>query len=563
MALLDRFTIKTKLYLIACLAAASLAVAIGLAATGMRARMVEERVAKLRGIDEAAIGLATALEKRVAAGEVTRAEAIDRFRKDLHDMRYDGTEGYINAYGLDGMTIASTANPALEGTNQLGNKDANGRPIVGHMLEVARSQGEGVVEYSFPRPGQSEPLLKLTYVKQFTPWKLLLSTGAYVDDIDAEFRGELLYLLAVAASLIVVTVGLAALISRNICVGLDRLKDGTVRLAGGDLSVAIDRAGRRDEIGDLAEAVRVLQDGLLEAESLRAAQEAERQGKERRALTLEALVGDFQARVANLVALLGNAATDMQSAAGSMATAADQTNQRSSAVAAASQQASANVQTVATATEELAASVREIGQQVAASRVIAKQAMGESAATREAVGHLTEGTQRIGEVVQLISTIAAQTNLLALNATIEAARAGEAGKGFAVVASEVKSLATQTARATGEIEAQIGEIQGLTQRTVDAIEAIGRTIGQMADISIAIAAAIEEQTAATGEIARSVTEAARGTEDVSSNIAGVHEASATTGAAAGQILGAANGLSEQAEALNAHVGRFISGVKAA
>ena len=563
MAILDRLSIKTKLYLIVGLAAVSLVVAIGLAASGMRTRMVEERIAKLRSIDETALGLATALEKRAAAGEFGRAEAIDRFRKDLHDMRYDGQNGYLNVYDMDGKSIANSTNAALEGTDQSGLIDANGKPIVGSLIALMRRRPEGTVDYMFPKPGQSQPLLKLSYVKQFAPWNAFITTGAYVDDIDAEFQAELIRLVVIAGVLLALTVGVATLIGRNITLPLDRLKGNTVRLAGGDLAVAIEADGRRDEIGDLAQAVRVLQDGLIEAEALRGVQEQERLAKERRAQVLERLVQGFEAKVANLVALLGSAASSMQTAAGSMATAADQTHRQSSAVAAASQQASANVQTVATATEELAASVREIGQQVESSRAIAKQAIGESEETRRTVDQLADSAQRIGEVVQLISTIAAQTNLLALNATIEAARAGAAGKGFAVVASEVKSLANQTAGATGEIEAHIGEIQALTGRTVAAIQAIGQTIGRMADISMAIAAAIEEQTAATGEIARSVTEAARGTEDVSSNIVGVHQASTTTGAAATQILGAAGGLAQQADALNAEVGDFIAGVKAA
>jgi methyl-accepting chemotaxis protein len=561
--MLDRLSIKTKLYLIVGLSAVSLAMAIGLAASSMRGRMVDERAAKLRGIDETAIGLAVALEKRVAAGEVDRTEAIERFRKDIHDMRYDGQSGYINVYGMDGKSLVNTTSPALEGTDQSGLADSNGKPIVGAMIALLRQQAEGTVEYTFPKPGQTQPLLKLTYAKAFTPWNAFVTTGAYVDDIDAEFQGELLRLVAIAAVLILLSAGVAYLIGRNITIPLDRLRTKTSQLAGGDLGVAIDEDGRQDEIGDLAKAVRVLKDGMIEADALRDVQERERQAKEHRAQVLERLVQGFEAKVADLVGLFGSAAAGMQTAAGSMAAAADQTNRQSSAVAVASQQASANVQTVATATEELAASVREIGQQVESSRIIAKQAIGESEETRRTVDQLAGSAQRIGEVVQLISSIAAQTNLLALNATIEAARAGEAGKGFAVVASEVKSLAKQTAGATEDIEAQIGEIQGLTTRTVNAIGAIGRTIGQMADISMAIAAAIEQQTAATGEIARSVTEAARGTEDVSSNIVGVHQASATTGAAATQILGAASGLAEQADALSAEVGQFIAGVKAA
>jgi methyl-accepting chemotaxis protein len=283
---------------------------------------------------------------------------------------------------------------------------------------------------------------------------------------------------------------------------------------------------------------------------------------ERRQL-LEGIASGFESAVGTVVEQVGKASGELRVTAQSLSGASEQALAQSSAVAAASEQASANVQTVAAGAEELTSSISEIGRQVHEASSVAHRAVGDADRAASQIRELSASAQKIGEVVELISTIAAQTNLLALNATIEAARAGEAGRGFAVVAAEVKQLADQTARATQTISAQIGDIQGATDQAVSAVSEISGVIGQLNGISSAIASAVEEQGAATREIAINVSQASTGTAEVSGNIVGVSRAASSTAEASRGVLRSSDALSKQAETLKAEVGRFLSSVRAA
>jgi methyl-accepting chemotaxis protein len=278
---------------------------------------------------------------------------------------------------------------------------------------------------------------------------------------------------------------------------------------------------------------------------------------------LNALADAFESSVKGVVQAVAGSAGDLRGHAQKMTTLADDATARATAVAAASEEASTNVQTVASAAEELSGSITEISRQVAQSTKISGQAVDEAEKANAQVRALAETAQKIGDVVKLINAIAGQTNLLALNATIEAARAGEAGKGFAVVASEVKSLANQTAKATGDIAAQVAAIQEATRTAVEAIKSIGGTIGRINEISTAIAAAVEEQNAATNEIARNVQQASQGTNEVSANITGVNQAASETGKAAAEVLRAAGLLTQQSDSLGREVDGFLQKIRAA
>ena len=387
---------------------------------------------------------------------------------------------------------------------------------------------------------------------------------ASTDASEAQIGIGLWIMAALAAIGVVVSLLIGWLyIARNLVARVVALNAVMVRLSDGDLTAQVAPSRHHDEIARMAATVSVFRDSMIRTDRLTADRAAEQAVTHQRAERLADLTRGFEGTVGGLVGLVASAAVQLQTTARSMTGTAGQTTQQAANVAAAAEEASMNVQTVSRAAEELATSIGEISRQVAQSAKVAGKAVQDAKRTDVVVRALAEGAQKIGEVVGLISTIAGQTNLLALNATIEAARAGDAGKGFAVVASEVKSLATQTAKATEDIGRQIAQIQASTAEAVASIQGIGATIGEVSEIAAAIAAAVEEQGTATREIARNVQQASAGTLAVTTNIAGVGQGANDTGAAATEVLDAAGALSRQAEELHGLVTGFIGAVKTA
>jgi methyl-accepting chemotaxis protein len=369
----------------------------------------------------------------------------------------------------------------------------------------------------------------------------------------------------VAAGVTLAGLLIAFLIARGIIGPLSGLTAGMKRLAEGDFGVVLPGLARKDEVGDMARAV--------EAFKVKAADRAQAEAEEKltqdqsaaaqRRQDMIRLADDFEGAVGNIVENVSSASMQLEDSASALTATAQQSKQLAAMVAAASDEASGNVQAVASSTEELSSSVNEISRQVQESATIAHSAVGQARKTNDRVSELAKAAARIGDVVELINTIAGQTNLLALNATIEAARAGDAGRGFAVVASEVKALAEQTAKATGDISQHINGIQLATEESVGAIKEIGDTIGRMSEIASAIASAVEQQGAATQEISRNVQQAAQGTIQVSTNISDVQRGASDTGSASSQVLSAAQSLSGESARLKQEVGKFLDSVRAA
>ncbi|ONG46111.1 hypothetical protein BKE38_25705 [Pseudoroseomonas deserti] len=366
-----------------------------------------------------------------------------------------------------------------------------------------------------------------------------------------------------AAVTLLVALAAALWLTFDLARPVNQIAERMRRLAQRDMTSPIPGNGRQDEIGGMATAVAVFRDSMAEAERLGAEQAAAQQRRQERSQRMDGLVKHFEEAASGLSNHLSSAAAELEATARSMSDTAGQADRQASAVANAAEETSGGVQTVAAAVEELTASIAEINRQVAQSATITARATAEMQRTDATVRALASGAQRIGDVIGLINNIAGQTNLLALNATIEAARAGEAGKGFAVVASEVKNLASQTAKATEEISAQIAQIQTATQEAVGAIQGIGGTIGEISNIAGSIATAVDEQGQATQEIARSVQKTAVSTREVTQNITGVSQAASVTGQSAQDVLEAAGQVAKQAGQLGVEVGTFIRAVRAA
>jgi methyl-accepting chemotaxis protein len=558
--MLGNVRISYKLLMMIGLFVLGIAAIAGVSLSALWNNLLEDRKAKLQDV----VSLAQqTLDRDYQASRkagVSEADAVERGKALLRSLRF-GKDDYFYAVNAQGVIVANP-NPKVEGKN-LYDAVSEGVFFVRKQLEVAAAGG-GFVSYRFARAAGGDPLLKTAYAIEFKPYGWVIGGGVYLDDVHEIFWDQVRKMSMLVGIALLLVGGLFVLLSRSIVGPIGAMTMAMRKIAEGDTSTSIPALERKDEIGAMAQSVQVFKNNMIEADRLRREQDVlKTQADDERKSLLIKTADEFERGVRASLDSLANAAADMQTTSKSMSSTASEASHQATSVASVAEQASSNVQTVAAATEELSSSVVEIGRQVTQSTEIAGQAVAEANRTNITVQGLSAAAQKIGDVVKLISDIASQTNLLALNATIEAARAGETGRGFAVVANEVKSLASQTAKATDEISAQVGAMQDATAEAVQAIEGIGRTIGIINEITSAISIAVDQQGSATQEIARNVQEAALGTGQVSSNIAAVNYAAEKTGVASNGVLASAEQLSNQAANLRADVDRFLANIRAA
>ena len=562
MRILSNLPIRLKLTAIVAISVIGLGV-MGLSGLlQVRDALVAERQVQTRHVVDVVHSQVARLVAEAEAGRLTREAAQAAALAAIAAARYD-TDNYLWVHDFSNRMVMHPVKSELNGQDMSAAIDPNGKRLFVEMTAAARRDGGGFVDYLWPKPGFAVPQGKISYVKAVPAWGWVIGSGAYVDDIESRLRAEVVRVSAIGGAIATVVIALCWLIGEHLLQSLLRVGRTLRALTSGDLTVDLADRARRDEIGRMFDSLAVVRDGEAARRDLEAERQRAQAAKDRRQAAVEALTLGFDHSVKSLLAGTTTAAQELREVAQAMAGVAEDTSSRSAAAAAAAEQAAANVRTVAATAEQLARSEVEISRQITRSSRLAKAASTEAERIAGIAAGLAEATHRIGDVVALINEIASRTNLLALNATIEAARAGDAGKGFAVVANEVKSLANQTAKATGRITAQIGAVQGATTDAVGAISGFRQAIVEIDDAAAAITVAVAQQGAATRDIALNVQQAAAGTQQVWQAIGGVAEGARIAARFAGTTRASADALAAGANVLRGEVDTFLGGVREA
>jgi methyl-accepting chemotaxis protein len=522
----------------------------------------ETRRAAARSVVESAHGIAARFAAQAKSGEIKPEEAQKLAKEAIKGIRYQGTE-YVWINDMHPRMVMHPIRAELDGKDLSDFKDPNGKKLFVAFVERVKSDKAGFVDYLWPKPGENQPVPKISYVKVFEEWGWILGSGVYVQDVHTSLSEHVRNII-IELVVVLLVVGIVTWqVRRRITGPIHEITGVMLRLSEGDLSVTSRFEGRLDEIGDMARAVQIFRENAQRMETLKAEQiESESQARLERRKGFQDMADTLESSVKVVVSASSSEAGGMRAEVDRIRELAATVSVRAEEVSRTVEEMAGSVNDAAAAADELSVSLGEVSRHVERSQRVAADAVNEAAKTDQVVHSLADNTQKIGEVVKLISDIASQTNLLALNATIEAARAGEAGKGFAVVANEVKHLANQTAKATDEISQQIASIQGEVERAVEAISRISGTIGTISEAAGSIAQAVETQGHSINRIAGNVRHAASGTQGVADRISHVAEAAAQTNEASTKAKSTAETLVQRANEITTQVDNYLTRIRA-
>jgi methyl-accepting chemotaxis protein len=554
-------SISTRIAAIVALAIACIAGGGAFSYYNLRTNLLDQKELQLKNQVETAKSIINAIRQRAEAGEFSEDEAKARAIAALRPVRY-GDDSYIFIYRTDGVNVLLPFTPKREGTNLIDFKDANGLAFVQEFIRHAR-EGGGLTTYSWLRPGDPAPSLKLSYT-MLAGWDWVVGTGFHIADIEAALaRSSRLLIVAVGAAMAALFAA-AFLVQRGIGGPLKGLTASMEQLRRGELDAAIAGEGRGDEIGQIARAVGEFRNLLREKLARDAAAERDRRAESERVRreTLQKLAGEFEARVGGAAGAIDQRAIGFEQVSRDLHALSGATRDHAAANMQAGHAVQEAIQSASAAAEQLSASIREILAQVSRAAEHSGAAVAETAQAARNMRELSEASRQVGAVVALIETIANQTNLLALNATIEAARAGEAGKGFGVVASEVKTLADSTKRAIDDITLRIGAIQRGADASMASSRTMEETIGRIDASAAAIAATLDQQSGAVDQIAQAMTGTLRQVDELTRGMGALQQQAEAADGKSEEVAASARDMRGCAAELHAQLGQLSEALRA-